>query len=227
MLGQGLWQRAAKFGLVTYDDLRQVADAAASLHDPSVENISTNDGLTGRVRDFVYSFGFPTIFVSSAVDARLLGRYASNLRVLDAVSRSRGHVVYPDGPGGAIVGADAKIDHFDPEPVEKYYFDATLAMLSRAGIRTIVLPIPVADATRAALRPEVVQGVIRYVAQQTQGVPNVTDAFTTVEGWPDRMFVDGSHMNAAGATTFSDRLAGCVRTWLQDPDAACPMTPPE
>jgi hypothetical protein len=223
-LGEGLWQRAAKYGLVSYADLREIANAATTLHDPSVEDVSTGDGLTGWVRDLAYSLHFPSIFTSSAIDARLFGRYESNLRVLKAVTESRGHVVYPDGPGGTIVGADAKLEHFDPKPIGAYYFDATLHMLSDAGIRTIVLPIPVADATAAALRPEVKQDVVRYVAGHTNGVAHVTDAFTEVEAWPDRLFVDGSHMNKAGATLFSERLAGCVAAWLHDRAATCDMT---
>lgn len=223
-LGEGLWQRAAKYGLVSFADLRAIADVAAKLHDPSVAAVDTNDGLTGTARDLAYSLGFPSIFASSVLDARFIGRYESNLHLLQAVAAARGHVVYPDGPGGAIVGMDAKLDHFAPEPVETYYFEATLRLLSKAGIHTFVLPIPVADATYAALRPAVQRDVVRYLATHTEGMPMVTDAFLAVPRWPDRLFVDGSHMNAAGAEAFSDRLGQCVGAWLSDPCVRCDLT---
>ena len=223
-IGQGLWQRAAKFGLVDYFDLRAIAHVAETLHDPSLAQVSTGDGLTGPIRDLAYSFGFPSIFTSSALDARFVGRYESNLRQLAAVTASRGQVVYPDGSGGPIVGMDAQVEHFDPEPIEVHYFDATLRMLSQAGIHTIVLPIPIAAATAAALRPEVAHGVVQYVSARTHTIPNVTDAYTSVDAWPDRLFSDGSHMNRQGAEIFSERLARCVVNWLRDPGTGCDLT---
>lgn len=228
-VGQGIWQRGARFGLLSFTDLRDIAATAATLHDTTLDQISTNDGLSGILRDLAYSTGFPSVFLPSALQARLFGRWQSNLRVRDAVSTARGHVVYPDDPSAgatghdAPIGRDATIGRFAPIPLETHYTKATFALLSQAGVDTVVIPIPLARATLAALQPGVAAATVAFIADQTHGIPHVSDDFTAVIAWPDRYFVDGSHMNKAGATLFSRRLAACVTTWRSTPAAPCDL----
>lgn len=223
-IGEGLWQRGARFGLIHFRDLRAIAAVAHRLHDPSLDAVNTNDGLTGLTRDLAYSFGFPSVFTSSALDARLFGRYDSNRRVLAEVTAGRGHVVYPDGDGRPHIGNDARIARFAPTPLEVHYVDATFRLLSRAGVTTIVIPIPIARATAAALHPGIAADTIAFLAAHTRDLPHVIDHFPAVVAWPDRFFVDGSHLNSAGAAAFSRRLGACVAAWRSDPAAPCDLT---
>jgi hypothetical protein len=221
-VGEGLWKRALRFGLVSFSDVREIGRQAGALGDPSLEKVNTNDGLTGLVRDLAYGYGFPSIYTSSLVAGRVFGRYQPNMELLGKISARRGYVEYPPFTGTAVVGSDAKIVRFAPPPLAEFYFDATLRTLTRAGVAVVFLTPPIAEATGAALQPGVADAFASYLQTHAGQVSGVPPDRLGIVLWPDRLFVDGGHLTEEGARLFSRRLAPCVRQWLDHPSARTP-----
>jgi hypothetical protein len=216
--GEGLWKRAVRSGLLTYADLRELSAEASRLGDHSIEMVDTKDGLTGRVRDLAYGFGFPSIFFSSLVDGRVNGRLTSNTAMYDRTLGRRGHVVYPAPPGERMVGADSKLGAFDPVPLQRYYFSETIRMFSAAGVPARFVMMPLSEATVAAMQPGVTNAYQSFIQAS-----ELAGSGGRIEGWPDNLFADGSHMTKDGAEVFSARLAPCILRWLTGDRSVCDL----
>jgi len=217
-----LWINAARYGYIGFRDLRQIADSATRSHDVLFVNLNTHDGLTAIVRDAVYSIGFPSIFVASLVEARGNGRYASNVALEQKTASSMGHVIYKQPAEKRLVGADADVKAFVPSPLETDYFDKTLAMFAAAHVKVMLLTIPSAESTMKAIPPALIAAFDQFLLEQSARYSNIDARTSALLPWPDNLFVDGGHMNEAGAKAFTARLAACLRQPLDRP-ITCPL----
>ena len=208
-----LWTNAARYGLISFGDLREIAKASVDVHDDTLAQTSTRDGLSGIVRDAVYSSGFPSIFTASLLKARGFGRYAANIALRNRTLITRGAVIYPDNPGNATVGVDAAVKRFVALPIQAYYFDKTMQLFAQAGVKVLYLPIPISLTTMETMGPAPGSDFDHFLERHTKQFPNVVVSYPTLTAWPDELFVDGSHMNERGATILSDRLAACLAQW--------------
>lgn len=220
--GEGLWKRAVRSGLMNYADLRELSAEASHLGDRSVETVDTKDGLTGQLRDLAYGFGFPSVFFSSLVDARINGRLASNTALYDGTLRRRGHVIYSAPSGERMLGVDSKLTAFETVPLQQYYLAETIRMFSAAGVPTRFVIMPLSQATVAAMHPSVADAYQRFIQSQA-GASALSTGGGRIEGWPDNLFADGSHMTEAGAEAFSARVAPCIARWLTGDRLACDL----
>jgi hypothetical protein len=217
-ISEHLWTNATRYGLISFRDLRDIAHAAADLHDDSLAQTNTRDGLSGIVRDAIYSIGFPSIFTASLLKARGFGRYTANIALLERTSSTRGAVIYADQPGNATVGTDATVLRFVTSPIQTYYFDKTLQLFAAAGVKVLYLPIPLSQTTMNAMAAATAADFDQFLERHTNRFSNVVVSHPAIIAWPDDLFVDGSHMNERGATIFSDRLASCLAQWQNTPD---------
>jgi hypothetical protein len=213
-----LWTNATRYGFITFQNLREIARTAADLHDPSFASTSTPDGLTGIIRDLVYSSGFPSIFTASLVTARGFQRYAPNMILFDHTKLTRGDVIYPEPPVQQIVGIDANLKTFAPLPIQSYYFDKTMDVLSATGSKVLFVPVPISVSTFHAMDNKLIVQFQTFLIRHTERFPNIDIARPVMTPWPDDLFVDGSHFNEQGASLFSERLASCLRNWKGAPD---------
>ena len=217
-----LWTNATRYGFITFRDLRDIAGVADDLHDDSLSATNTHDGLSGILRDAVYSSGFPSIFVASLIRAHVFGRYATNMVFLDHTLATRGAVAYPDQPGRTAAGVDAGVKTFAPLPIQTYYFDKTLALFAAAGVKVLYVATPFSQTTMKAMAPAPISDFAYFLVQHTERFSNVVVNSPIVTVWPDDLFADGSHLDERGAILFSDRLASCLSQWQASPDHPVP-----
>ncbi len=218
----GLWKTAARYGYISFRDLRDIAGVAVRDHDPWLATLNTNDGLTGIVRDVVYGIRFPSIFMASLVEARGIGRYDYNKVLLKRTAVTRGQVIYPEQADKRLVGIEAALTAFVPSPLEADYFDKTLALFAAAHVRVLVLTVPAGSSTVKAVAPAVKADFARFLARHTDRYTNVISGAPGLVGWPDAFYVDGSHMNERGSRAFTARLAACLRQWDESPAGSLP-----
>lgn len=219
---QFLWKNAARYGYIGFAGLRAVAGTAARVHDPMLAETSTHDGLTGIVRDVVYGAGFPTIYTASLIDGRGVGRHAYNEALLERTVATRGQVVYEPTGTKTLVGIDADEPNFVSSPLEATYFEKTLALFATAHIPVLLLTIPASQSTVRAVSGATRVRFAGFLRDAAERYPNVMLGTPGLLGWPDAFYIDGSHMDKAGAAAFTSRLATCVRQWLDQPNRSQP-----
>ena len=208
------WINDLLYGFISPAELLEAERLASALDDTRSFTVArTPDGLSGRVRNWLYAVRFPSLYFSSLSQGRLFGRLSANRARLAEVRRSRGFSEYQGEQAGAVPPEPG----FAPVPMQTALFERTLAMLQDKGVEILLLTMPVAgpdgggDASYAAW--------LRDTASRFPGVRLVTQ---TIPGWPARMFADGAHMTGAGARLFSTKLAACVVDGLLRP--GCDLT---
>lgn len=219
---QYLWKNAARYGYLTFDDLRQAAATAERLHDASLAEVDTHDGLTGLVRDVVYGIRFPSIFMASLIEARGFGRYGTNKVLLRRTAETNGQTSYGNANGGSAPGIDADVRSFVPSPLEATSFADTLALFAARGVKVLILAMPVSEAAFRAMDPAAMTAYEIFLADAARRHPGPFSTPPVIVAWPDEYFIDGSHLNERGATIFTHRIAACLDQWQQAPDRPVP-----
>ena len=197
------WVLSLRYSFVSFDELAAIENLAAQLDDTTTLATPTPDGLTGRVRDWLYAVRFPSFSFASLVQGRIFGRYGSNRAHFEEVLRDDGWARYQ---GGNVERRAAQT--FDPTKLQTAEFEAAIERLRSRGVEVSLLIMPFAASRQAS--PAVVDGYMRYLADVARRFPGLRFVTDTMPVWPDRFFADGAHLGLSGARAFSERLAACV-----------------
>src|SRR5438270_171570 len=81
---------AVRYGFSPPGELGRIERLADRLGDTQTLATATPDGLGGPVRDWLYALRFPSLSFSSLVQARVFGRYRTNMDRLASVLEARG-----------------------------------------------------------------------------------------------------------------------------------------
>jgi hypothetical protein len=207
-LDQFFWIDDLRYGFISYGELWEVENLAATLGDTeSFTTTQTPEGLSGRTRDWMYALRFPSLYAGSLVQGRLFGRYSSNRARLATVLEAHGFSDYGSMPGND--GADAPHSaRFRKTPLQAAQFEETLSLLNtmNVDVRLLIMPFARTAAANAARDGP----YLAYMHDMTRRFPNVRLIGSSVPRWPVSMFVDGAHLTGAGARLFSERLAACM-----------------
>lgn len=190
-----------------------MADVAVRTNDSTLSAVNTHDGLTGIVRDFIYSIGFPSVFVASLIEGRGIGRYTSNTEIFNRTTATRGQVTYSQPAANGLVGVDATVTDFVPSAMEIYYFNKTMDLFAAAHIRVMLLTVPVSETTIREIKPSNNAAFTALLGKRLSWDNNIAADLSRLVAWPDELYVDGSHLNDHGARIFSGRLAACLQGW--------------
>ena len=223
-IGESLWKHAARFGMLDYGDLREIAATADRLHDRSIIDRDLGDGLRGAARDAAYTARFPSVFVGSLLEGNFFRRLSHNQEVLEQAVRGRGSMPYLRPPGPMLPAPETTTQRFDPKPVVVHYFRRTLAMLAAAGVRTVFLPTPVPAETVAKINQDLRAAFAALIAQEiTQQRGAAAIGGNLFEPWPNRYFADAHHLAPDGAALFTSLLAPCLNGWREWAAADAPF----
>lgn len=203
-----LWQNDVRYGAIGWKELRYVRSAASEIHDPSFEDTETDDNLRGAIRDFVYAVHFPSIYFNSLLAGRLFEREQANSVRFAYVERSRGYNSY-----GSSHNETGYIEplNFRPLPLEKLFFERTIALVDQRGITVNFLITPVSARRATPESRHDLSAYLRYLHHVESEYPRFHLLQAKVPIWPDSMFVDGAHLNSKGARQFSNLVARCLR----------------
>ena len=206
------WERAVRFGFVSYDDLSELTELSRGTNDPCLLSPMQPDGLDDAWRARMYAVRFPTLYIGSVIRGAVFLRWWRNAGTLADTLESRGQYFFGTAPGSDIVAVDGHLDRFEPSPILDRYFDRLLATLQQHGIAADFVAMPVNEATDAAITPALRSGYAAYLAGYEARYPGFRVIGPPMRHWPDRMFGDAfSHLNPDGARLFSTWLADCLR----------------
>jgi hypothetical protein len=211
LVNRFFWTESLAYGFIGPADLWAVEQSASRLGDwDSLNDTTTQDGLSGRVRDWLYALHFPSLYFSSLTQGQVFRRYGDNAGRLDRIGRAHGFVPYPAATPQDSLGPEAKLTEFTVRPLKVAYLDRTLGALRDAGVAVALLRMPVKAVTQAATSPSVEAAYDDYLRRLSVRFANVHVVGAAGGGWPSGMFSDDVHLNARGAELFSKILAGCM-----------------
>ena len=197
------WINDLLYGFISPAELLAAERLARELGDTrSFTAARTPDGLSGRVRNWMYVLRFPSLYFSNLIQGRAFGRLSINQTRMAEVRRSRGFSEYQGGP--ADVGNGPAEPGFAPVPMQTALFEKTLEMLRDKGVETLLLVMPAAGPDDGG--DSAYLTYLESMASRFAGVRLVTG---NIPRWPRGMFADGAHMTGAGARLFSMKLAAC------------------
>lgn len=207
VLDRYFWLNTLLYGFVSPSELLDLEAVAAELNDKTVFTAAqTPEGLSGRLRNWIYAAGMPMLYFSSLVEGRVFGRAKPNQTRLQEVLLSRGYSSYGEGQGAAVPAAHKT---FVASPLQVEMLERTLAMARARGVDVLLMAMPTADMTadQASVTEERrYLDFLQDIARRHPGTQLLTPA---VPRWPQDMFVDGVHLNNGAARLFSQMLAGC------------------
>jgi hypothetical protein len=207
-LDQFFWVNDLRYGFISYGELWEAENLAAALGDTeSFNTTQTPEGLSGRIRDWMYALHFPSLYAGSLVQGRLFGRYSSNRARLATVLEAHGFSDYGSKPGNDGPGAP-DFAGFRKTPLQAAEFEETLSLLNTKNVDVRLLIMPFARTTAANAARD--GSYLAYMHDMTLRFPNVRLIGSSVPPWPVSLFVDGAHFTGAGARVFSKRLAACI-----------------
>jgi hypothetical protein len=207
-LDRYFWINDLRYGFISPGELLEAEQTAATLGDTqSFTMARTPDGLSGRVRNWLYAIRFPSLYFGSLVQGQLFGRNASNRARLEAVLQARGFSEYRPATA-ANAGGEPPDPDFTKTPLQAAEFEQTLQLLQDKGVEVglLIMPVEQTTAPDAALEA----AYLAYFDTVSQRFPGVRLVTSSIPRWPARLFADGAHLAGPGARLFTERLAACI-----------------
>jgi hypothetical protein len=220
-----LWDNAVRYGALGWNEISLIRHEAQRLNDQSYFAVKPHIGVDGLFRDLAYSSHFPAIYFNSLVESRLLFREEKNRAKFAEVIHARGYPSYGNGGQIGAAGVDAADTPFAPLPLQKSFFEKTVAMLDRAGIETYFMITPHSETGAHAHDTRYKEAYLAYLRGMAAQYRHFHLLQQQVPIWPDAMFADGQHLNGHGADAFSRQLNRCVEAagTQTDSQTACDM----
>lgn len=217
-LQEAFWANTVRFGIIGADAIDDFTDTARRLSDSSFDDYITEDGLSGWPRNVVYEHYFPPIYFNSLVSGGFFLRATSNRALYaDALAR-RGQMPYrgvqavappsrnkPPPPG------------FHTLPIETEYFERIVTELAQAGVSIDFIIMPVTPTRAAWLHANNLErDFVSFLRDIEHRHSNFHLSQSGAPIWPDREFIDGTHLHPEGAARFTRLLNSCLRMTSAD-----------
>ena len=205
------WERSVRFGFLSATEVRAVETRARALGEPGFAAPRRADGLPAAWREALYAMRFPPLYFNSLLKNGVFLRWWQNHRALEATLAARGQYFFGTSDGSSVVAIEGHLPAFQPSPTLDWYLNRILALLEERGLEADFVAMPVNDATRREVRPEVHDRFAAYLRTYAQRYPGFHVVGEVMPHWPDRLFGDPfAHLNPGGAALFSRWLAGCL-----------------
>lgn len=213
------WIESIGYGFQRLPDILALEREADRIGDrDTLSKAKTPDGLTGRVRDWLYAAQFPPLYFASLVKGQIFRRYHDNAARYASVLQARGFVPYPIRPPSTDAGPEAGMQTFEPTRLQAELFEQTLDTLRQQQVPVVLFSMPIKRVTRDRIMPAMLVKYLDYIHAAARRFTNVRVNEADIPVFPDDMFSDGVHLNAKGGAQFSRRLAQCFqRTVFQTP----------
>jgi len=207
----GFWTQDSNEGFLSPNERNEVERAASRLDDEGTI-APPNDGLTGSIRDWLYTVWFPPLHFANLLDSGLgILRYGHNRAVLRQVARSGGHALYGNGSGTNGVDTGYAVSDFEVRPLIDLYFDKTLNLLQKRGVVAIFLVVPVNQSTHDAASVKALGQFAEYLQEKSEKYPGFHVATGPMPCLPNENFSTPAHMNAKGSALYSAQVDRLLR----------------
>lgn len=223
----GFWGNTVYSHMLPLSDRREIIATIAAANDRTIFRVLEGEtrpiypSLPYDLKNLLYEIYFPPFYGATALKS------LENGIVLRAHQNNQWyHAIVDHGPIADLPvvahangpAKDAGLWSGTPDPVIDHYFEAMLSLLEDDGIASVVMLMPVNDATYDAMSATVRDGLLRYLRAMGRRYPHTMLADQDLPHWPDRFFRDELlHMNAAGAAQVSALLNDCLADQIRQP----------
>lgn len=203
------WQRTALFGFLDFAELEEVRRESRRLGDTSLYSAPNLGDFDAILTDWLYAHHFPSYYISSIVNGRVIGRRAAYHRLRQSVEAQAGHRLYGQDHGTGRAAEEAGMRRFQALPLLDDYFAKLVTLAAQHGVEVDYIAAPWSDATYAHLQPgfkPAFEAYLRGYARRFRNFRLVAPLTRMADGY----FGDPYHLNAAGAAVFSLRVAALL-----------------
>jgi hypothetical protein len=204
------WNISARVGILNFAEMGMVRRESGALQSHEIQDLRRSDHLAPVVREALFAMHFPPFYFNSLVNGYVFGRYFHNRAAERQILADRGHAFFGTDAGSDVAASEATLSRFAASPVVGGYFEAAMSALAADGIPVVILSLPINDATCRLMNPALRAGLTQYLAKTVAAYPGARIAGPVIPCWPNRLFGDAFHLNAAGASLY----APLVANWL-------------
>lgn len=200
------WPRTALFGYLSFNELEQVRRESRRIGDRTLygtENIGDFDAI---LTDWLYAHHFPSYYMSSLVNGRVVGRLGAYRAIQQEVAETGGHHLYGQAHGTSEIAEEAHMTTFQAQPLLDDYFIKLLAMCRQNGADVYYVAAPWSAVTYDRAAPHALQQIADYVDGLARRFPDL-HVIAAVNRMDDKYFGDPYHLNAVGAARFTAQIA--------------------
>ena len=217
-LQEGFWANTVRFGIIRAEAIDDITNTARRLNNSSFDDYITGDGLSGWRRNVVYVHHFLPIYFDSLVGGGFFLRATSNRALYANALARRGQMPYRGlQAAGAPNRNKPPPPGFHPLPIETEYFERMVTELTQAGVLIDFIMMPVTPTRAAGLHANNLErDFVSFLRDIERRHPNFHLSQSAAPIWPDREFVDGTHLHPEGAARFTRLLNDCLRMTSAD-----------
>jgi hypothetical protein len=129
--------------------------------------------------------------------------------------------------GSSAIAPEGAMRAFVPLRILDFYFGRVLALLNDRNIRVYFLPMPINEATRRIVNPDVPREFAQYLQSYAMRYRNFHLLGDVMPAWHDQFFADPlSHLNRTGAELFTNALDACLDALVAAQDRSAPDSCP-
>ncbi len=211
------WNISTRVGILNFADMRAVQVESHALHSHEIQALRRSDHLAPLVREALFALRFPPFYFNSLVNGYVFGRYFHNRAAEHQILADRGQAFFATDAGSDAVADEATLRPFASSPIVNAYFEDAMSTLAADHVSVVILSLPINQATCRLMNPALRAGLTHYLVKTIAAYPGASLAGPVVPCWPNRLFGDAFHLNAAGASLYSGRVADWLRSELPRP----------
>jgi hypothetical protein len=208
------WDRSARFGLLDYNDLQDIAYNSARNGDKVLYKGAFGSEPPPAMKNWLYSNHFPPYDFASLLAARGGLRRRENSRSAAQALASDGQQLVTDGKCAAAASWDAKQTTFHPRPILVFYLERLIDYLEARGVKVLYVDTPLSAANYEQLHDAYKQGYVDLLNTLQRHDPNLRIVGPIFSSLDMCSFSDIDHVNAKGAETFTRAITPLISTTL-------------
>jgi hypothetical protein len=216
---KNFWQGSVIVHALTFSEQNEIVRAIGGPGDNALRAMDADDigpypSVPAWCKSILYELYFPVLYASNVRASLELGivfRYFNNIRIYSEIVANHGRAEYRQLPHDPGPGHDVHVLSDHPDPAIEHYLVGILTMLKDREIPTMLMMMPINDATYVGMEVPAREGLMHYLNDLSERFPNLVMADKDLPRWPDQYFGDALlHLNEHGAAAVAATLNHCI-----------------
>ncbi|MEN1786264.1 MAG: hypothetical protein AAGF77_14170 [Bacteroidota bacterium] len=201
------WDRQVKYGFYTPAEVKEIfnvinEDNEVFWHYEGAETFKSSEKEKYLRRAYLTYAKFPTELRTELSKSLLLRGY-TNYKVYGDIKQRKGSFDFGKAQGSHDLNVEALRQNFRPKKVINKSLQLLFTLAKEHHIKVIFSSMPMNKSSFVALHQDYKEGVLEWEAALKNNHPEVEFLYDALGYYEDRLFGDGSHLNALGRQQFT------------------------